>query len=185
MCVCVSSIFPMPLLHFLFWGEGLLCGVSLLPPPPRLFLHLRSPSLPSHYLSFSLLLPSSPSVSECGGGGSRGTSPPPPNLHSRFRCQIWLCPLLLSQSYSWQCTWPCAGGAALEGDAKHWAAQVTALALQAAVLLPAQALPAWLRRLIWLPSNPTGPSSVEDPDLIPLDPGGLPSFVAGGTVPDQ
>jgi hypothetical protein len=66
-----------------------------------------------------------------------------------------------------------AGASVLEGESKIWAAHVAALALQAAVLLPAQALPAWLRRLIWqLPDDlAEGASSVAAPGPDPLEEG--------------
>jgi hypothetical protein len=55
-------------------------------------------------------------------------------------------------------------GAGLDPVARRWASNVAALALQSAILLPAQVLPAWLRRLIWTPSDDSaeGQETIED-----------------------
>ena len=59
-----------------------------------------------------------------------------------------------------------AGTGALSASGRAWATQLALLALGAGVLAPPEALPPWLRTLLWAP-----PAAAEPVDMISLSDG--------------
>ncbi len=60
----------------------------------------------------------------------------------------------------------------LDAGGRAWATQLALLALGAGVLAPPEALPAWLRLLLWAP-----PTATEPADMISLSDGKRPKMM--------